>query len=423
MKTDRPVIGVDVGKGQAWYAFLKPDGELFGHKFSATSDAAGFATVFEKIEQITKAFGIKPALVLESTGHYSARLAEMFIRNNLCTVFLINPLQSHSIKSSRIRKVKTDKTDCEDLARLYYLMDLREYELADDNTLDLKLLCRTMRQLSKQRVKLLNQLTGALEQSWPGYLKVMNSVVSLTSMAVLERYPDPQSLIDAEPDEVAVLIAKQARRSFSYAESKYQQLKDSAVEALFIGINRSANTAVVKVYRNALCQINSAIYELQKQIDQLVTVMPQTKLLMTIPGIGPKLAAVIASEIGDINRFDNYKQLVAYCGIEPRVFQSGNFTGTHNKMTKRGSPYLRRAIFLAAAVAIRKDHKGNLVNSMMYEYYHKKTQSKAKKQALGAIMNKLVRIIFSVLKNQKPFVLPQLPKSTISSDVVAMKVA
>jgi transposase len=146
-------------------------------------------------------------------------------------------------------------------------------------------------------------------------------------------------------------------------------------------------------------------------------------LSATIPGIGAKIATVLAAEIGDIKRFQNYKQLVAYCGIDPRVFQSGNFTATKNKLTRRGSPFLRRGLYLAATVAIRKDSKGNMVNPVIYEYYQNKIQSKARKQALGAIMNKLTRIIFSVLKHQKAFELPVVEDTTNVSNIVEMKIA
>jgi hypothetical protein len=108
-------------------------------------------------------------------------------------------------------------------------------------------------------------------------------------------------------------------------------------------------------------------------------------------------------EIGDIVRFTNAKQLVAYCGIDPSVRQSGNFIDTKNKVTKRGSPFLRRALYIAATTAIRKAPNGSFVNSVIYDYYQKKIESKPRKQALGAIMNKLLRIVFSVLKNKQPF--------------------
>ncbi|XER08599.1 hypothetical protein SRRS_42140 [Sporomusa rhizae] len=144
--------------------------------------------------------------------------------------------------------------------------------------------------------------------------------------------------------------------------------------------------------------INEQIKQLEAKIDSLSIHIPAIDLLATIPGIGKKLAHILASEIGDINRFNNAKQLVAYCGIDPSVKQSGNFNGTKNRITKRGSPFIRKALYIAATVVIRQG-----VNSVLLSYYQQKVQTKAKKQALGAIMNKLIRIIYSVLKNEKPF--------------------
>lgn len=142
---------------------------------------------------------------------------------------------------------------------------------------------------------------------------------------------------------------------------------------------------------------------LDDQIKALSEQLPAVALLKSIPGIGDTLAPIILGEIGDIERFSNAKQLVAFSGIDPSVKQSGNFVGTKNKVTKRGSPFLRHALYIAATTSVRKESKGSQVNSVIYEYYQRKIKAKTKKQALGAVMNKLLRIIFSVLKNKQPF--------------------
>jgi transposase len=139
--------------------------------------------------------------------------------------------------------------------------------------------------------------------------------------------------------------------------------------------------------------------------------IPAVELLESIPGIGERLAPVFAAEIGDISRFKTAKQLIAYCGIDPSVKQSGSFTGTKNKFTKRGSPHLRYALYMAAIVSL-KHKSGNYNNRILYDYYERKIQSKAKKQAIGAVMNKLVRIIFSVLKNRRKYI-PITPERQI----------
>lgn len=151
--------------------------------------------------------------------------------------------------------------------------------------------------------------------------------------------------------------------------------------------------------------IDNKLQELEKLIKECAITIPEVDLISSIPGFGKKLSAIIASEIGDISRFDNAKQLVAYCGIDPSVKQSGNFTGTKNKFTKRGSPYIRKALYIAAIISVRKAPNGKCVNPVIYDYYQEKIKSKSRKQALGAVMNKLVRIIFSVLKNNRSFVL------------------
>ncbi|WP_371364587.1 IS110 family transposase [Sporomusa rhizae] len=151
--------------------------------------------------------------------------------------------------------------------------------------------------------------------------------------------------------------------------------------------------------------MDAQIKVIDGEINKWAEQLPEIALLKSIPGIGETLAPLILGEVGDIMRFSNAKQLVAYCGIDPSVRQSGNFVGTRNKVTKRGSPFLRRALYVAATTAIRKSPNGSLVNSVIYEYYKKKIESKPKKQALGAVMNKLLRIIFSVLKNKQSFCL------------------
>ena len=137
--------------------------------------------------------------------------------------------------------------------------------------------------------------------------------------------------------------------------------------------------------------------EIKKLLDKLDSV------ITTIPGIGPTLGATILSEIGDIKRFNSPVKLVAYAGIDASVTKSGQFEGTHNVMSKRGSPYLRRAIYQAALVAYNND-------PVLNAFYHKKrAEGKHHKTCLGAVSRKLCYIIYAVLKANKPYEV-RLPK-------------
>lgn len=251
---------------------------------------------------------------------------------------------------------------------------------------------------------MLNQLTAAVDQVLPGFTRIFN-ISSKTCVELLARYSSPDALLSSPKEDVASLIRSCSRRSLKYALDKYRLLIQCAKDAKETGITLSALYDVICIYAQNLKYLNDKLTELDEMIQRLAITIPEVSLISSIPGFGKRLSSVIVSEVGDISRFNNAKQLVAYCGIDPSVKQSGNFVGTKNKFTKRGSAYIRKALYIAATISVRKDSKARCVNPVIYDYYQKKIKSKPKKQALGAVMNKLVRIIFSVLKNKHPFVM------------------
>lgn len=397
-----PIVGIDVAKSFCFYAVLSPAGDVFMKTFKAFNDKEGFDFVIRQLKKVEDAFNSKPAIVLESTGHYSQRIVHFFCNRGF-KVFLVNPLISHSIKSSLIRKVKTDKVDAEELARLFFMRPLREFVRQDEQYFNLKALSRAAVLLSEQRVAMVNQLIAAVEQVMPTYSKVFSNIASDTSLEVLTRYPSPDRLQQAPKEDVVQIIQIYSRRGLEYSQTKYELLINCAEESKSIGILLEGLYEVIRIYAVNLQHISEQIKQLENKINDLSTHIPAISLLATIPGIGKKLAHILASEIGDINRFKSSKQLVAYCGIDPSVKQSGNFSAAKNRITKRGSPFVRKALYIAATVVIRQSVTGTFVNPVLHTYYQHKIQTKPKKQALGAIMNKMTRIIYSVLKQGKPF--------------------
>lgn len=398
-----PYVGIDVASKFSYYGFITPDGKDYCEPIKANNDARGLAFILKKLKDVEKTLG-RPTLVIESTGHYSSRLVYFFTRNDF-KIILVNPLQSHAIKACSIRKVKTDRMDCRELARMPLMTELRVFEPRDDYTANLRVLTRTLSRLTEQRVDILNQLCATLEQIWPGYDSVFTQVNSKASLEILTKHSSPDSFLAAKQEDIVQLIRAYTRRSQDYAANKYQQLRQAAIDAKTIGVQLTGYALSVQIYSSQIQALNIQMNQLHSSIDELSEKIPAVALLKTIPGIGDTLAPLIAAEIGDITRFGRAKQLVAYCGVDPSVRQSGNFVASQTRFTKRGSPYIRRALYIAATVAIRKDAGGNYVNQVIYDYYQNKITTKAKKQALGAIMNKLVKIIYSVLKNQHPFVL------------------
>ena len=167
-----------------------------------------------------------------------------------------------------------------------------------------------------------------------------------------------------------------------------------------------ANIAMIKTLTRSKREALTAIYTLLDQDSKkdMPLLSMTIDILRSIPGIGLLTAATITAEVGDFSAFSKPGKLTAYFGIDPSVKQSGQFEGTKNKMSKRGSKLLRRVIFTTALANIRKKRNGEKCNPVLYEYYRKKCVSKPKMVALGAVMHKLVFIIFAVVRDKKPFV-------------------
>jgi transposase len=219
-------------------------------------------------------------------------------------------------------------------------------------------------------------------------------------------------ILKANRNKLIALIQKNSRRSLKWATAKYELLNSKAKEFAPLSISNSSNVAMLGVYISMIKTLEENLEKVLKAIRSLIIEdmakdMPMLaltlELLQSIPGIGLISAVTILAEIGDFSAFSKPGKLVAYFGIDPSVMQSGEFTGTQNKMSKRGSRLLRRVLFTIALANIRTKRDKTAYNPVLMEYYKNKCQSKPKKVALGAVMRKLVNYIFAVLRDRKPY--------------------
>lgn len=241
---------------------------------------------------------------------------------------------------------------------------------------------------------------------------VFSNIFSKAAIAVLEEYPTPTHILKANRSKLISLIQKKSRKSVEWSTAKYELLISKAKEFAPLSINNSSNIAMLGVYISMIKTLEENLEKVLKAIRLLVAenmakdvpmLALTLELLQSIPGIGFITAATILAEIGDFSAFSKPGKLVAYFGIDPSVMQSGEFTGTRNKMSKRGSRLLRRVLFTIALANIRTKRDKTACNPVLLEYYKNKCQSKPKKVALGAVMRKLVYIIFAVLRDRKHY--------------------
>ena len=407
----RPIVGIDVGKYFSEMAILSPSNEVVARMKINHNSYADIERAVELLKKAEKDFASRPFVVMESTGHYHKILFHSLCKNGF-EVSIINPIQTDSIKNIGIRKVKNDKVDARRIALLYRFQELKATNIPDEGIDCLRNLCREYYKLSDELTAYKNRLTGIIDQVMLNFKDVFPDACSKTAIAVLEEYPTPTLIIKADKNKLTSLIQKESHRSLEWAAAKYELLVLKAKEFGQLSIDNSANVTMLGIYISMIKSLQQNLGKVLKAIQQLIannlskdipTLSSTLKLLQSIPGIGLLSAATIIAEIGDFSAFSKPGKLVAYFGIDPSVRQSGEFTGTRNKMSKRGSRLLRRVLFTIALANIRTKRNKEACNPVLLKFYKQKCQSKPKKVALGAVMHKLICIIFAVLRDRKPY--------------------
>lgn len=384
------IVGIDIGKNHHEASIVSPEGKQIGHslRFATTHKGADslMSFIFNNIGNSSCIFG------MEATGHYWYPIYS-FLKARGYTIYVINPIQSDSLRKMYIRQTKNDSIDSFLIAEVIRFGQFTTTSMADENILAMRQLCRYRDSVISSRTEIKLRISTIIEQIFPEYEKQFSSLWLSTSMGILEKYLTPENIENAPIDELFEIIKDKSHNRLTKA--KAISIKGAAADTFGIKIAQDAFSFQLK-------QLIDRMNFLDKQIEALdIEIMKYYEqfdcYLHTIPGIGIIGAATILAEIGDISRFKNSSALVAFAGIDPTVRQSGEFNSTHNHMSKRGSPYLRHAIFLAATTC-------SFHNSPLNAYYKKKRdQGKHHLTATGAVARKLTTVIYAVLRDSKPY--------------------
>lgn len=402
------VVGIDVSADFSVIAILAPDGETYKKPFRIEHDLDGFRKLESIIKKGEKEFNDTCGIFMESTSTYHKPLFNYLSKE--FDTYILNPLVICTGRQKNIRKVKNDQVDAFNIAFSCKYQDLKVSQDVDDVVYTLKMLCREYYNYTDMRSDQIKKLKSTLKVIFPGFLKVFSTLNTKTSLAILEKYPRPDDILNANKNKIIELILDTSKKSKGFALDKYDKLVNAANEAKIIAINQSSLYLKVKIAVDMINQINKERELLIAEIERLIYdentpdyVATNVELLKSIPGIATFTAITIVSEMGDIKKFKKAKQLVAFFGLDTSVKQSGKYVSTGRKISKRGTSFGRRALYTVALGSIKLNKKGKPLNSVLYNYYYDNLNKKPKKIKLCAIMHKLLNYIFSVLKNQKPY--------------------
>ena len=384
------IVGIDIGKNHHEASIVSPEGKQIGRslRFATTHKGADslMSFIFKNIGNSPCVFG------MEATGHYWYPIYS-FLKAKGYTIYVINPIQSDSLRKMYIRQTKNDSIDSFLIAEVIRFGQFGTTSMADENILAMRQLCRYRDSVISSRTEIKLRIGTIMEQIFPEYEKQFSSLWVSTSMGILEKYLTPENIENAPIDELFEIIKDKSHNKLTM--KKAISIREAAADTFGIKIAQDAFSFQLKQLIDRMNfhdkQIEALDIEIMKYYEQFDC------YLHTIPGIGIIGAATILAEIGDISRFKNSSALVAFAGIDPTVRQSGEFNSTHNHMSKRGSPYLRHAIFLAATTC-------SFHNSPLNAYYKKKRdQGKHHLTATGAVARKLTTVIYAVLRDSKPY--------------------
>ena len=384
-------VGIDIAKLNHFASAISSDGEILIEPFKFTNDADGFQLLTSKLENL--ALQDDSLIIgLESTAHYGDNLVRYLVASYF-KVCVLNPIKTSSMRKNNIRKTKTDKVDTYIIAKTLMIQDsYRFVSFYDLDLMDLKQLGRFRQKTIKQRTRLKIQLVSYVDQVFPELQYFFKSGLHQKAVyALLKEAPTPLDIASMHMTHLSHLLV-----TASHGHFKKEQAKELRVLAQkSVGANDSSLSIQIT---HTIAQIELLDSQLERVEAEMTGIMKfNDSVIMTIPGIGYINGGMILGEIGNIHRFSNPSKLLAFAGLDPSVYQSGNFQAKQTRMSKRGSRVLRYALMNAAHNVVKN-------NATFKAYYNAKmAEGRTHYNALGHCAGKLVRIIWKMLTDEVEF--------------------
>ena len=384
-------VGIDVSKDKHDCFILSSEGETLADGFTIPNTLDGFNFLLRKIQDCTTPQD-KIKVGLEATGHYSYNLLGFLLDNGLAT-YVLNPLRTNLYrKSLSLRKTKTDRVDARTIASML-LSDagLKPYTSTAYHNEELKSLTRYRFDKVKERAKLKSSISRLVCILFPELEKLVPTLHMASVYALLEEFPGAKQIAGAHLTRLKALLETASKGR--YKRDVALQIREAARNS--IGSRMPAKSLELQHTIRLIRELDTEISEIENQIQSIMKELHSP--ITTIPGVGFRMAAMILAEVGDFTRFASPDKLLAYAGMSPSTYQSGQLKNCYPHMEKRGSRYLRYALYNATKYVC-------LWDPTFSAYFAKKlTEGKHYNVALSHASKKLVRLIFAMEKSRQPY--------------------
>ena len=387
-------VGIDAASMKHDVCILSDHGEILKPPFQIKNTQQDYNRLLKIIIDLKEQLRDDQArLGIESTGSYSETVVNFFSSKEDVDVIYINPLLTKMYQQTRkVHYAKTDKLDAMGIAMFIASdPDIRTFVPIKPEAVRLKEIYREIVSSNKELCECKNRLRSTIHRYFPEYFTVFSDIFSISSLWILDDIESLEQLGRRHPESYMKTVNKSSKGNVTRA--KCEKLISLAKNS--IGVKDGYNAIVISSLVQRIKVILEGKDNLLKAAEVLINKIHPN--LLTIPGVGIISAAGIIGEIGDIDNFNSSDALYAFSGLDPRVYESGKYKATNVRISRKGSPYLRNALYIASECVIRFD-------PVFADFYQKKmNEGKNFRNVLGHVAKKLCRVIYAMLKNNTDY--------------------
>lgn len=392
------IVGVDIAKNVHWAGIILPNGKKVKNPFSFNNNKKGFENLVETVKNVLTMLNFEKVIIgMEPTGHYWKCFARYLQKIEWIKVVTVNPKKVKDAKELDDNcQTKNDKKDCITIARL--IKDARFFEpyLPEGVWAELRNLSNTRAEIVRKQNAVKNRIIATMDEYFPEYTKILKNIFSRTSEEILKKCPFPEDIKSLGKEELLKHIKKTVKRG--YSKKQVEEIYELAEESIGTTEGMQGARFQLRMYIEEAEMLKKQIGMTEEELEKGLKETGYYESLISIQGIGIVSAATLIGEIGDINRFNSYEQIKRYAGLNLVENSSGTHKGK-TTISKRGRSLLRSTLYKMAFTMVGQNNE----IKELYKYLTTRKENQLKKkQAIVAVIGKILQIIFAVAtKNEE----------------------
>lgn len=396
------IVSLDIGSEFNAMALMNKDGEIIGRYPKIFNSRKGFEYFRKVIEHVRRTKGYKKVMVgFEPTGHYWRKIAYYAKECGYEIRFIRTTALKHQRGLDESSPAKNDMRDAVTIGNVVREGKYIDTVIEDGVYRQLRMLAHVRENIGRYNVAAKHRLSAVLDDYFPELKGIFWSMKAKGLWAVLEACPFPEEVLKVGVARISELIARSSKRK-GKAKEKAEKIYQGARESIGLKYVGEADRYRLRMCLEEIKRAEAQLKEVGGQMKELLKELPSAEILMSIRGVGMLTTAVFLGELGDPKNFNHAKQIIKYAGYDPKENDSGKSIG-RKRISKKGRWLLRKYLYF---MGMRVIHR----NPFFRKYYDRKLKKKnrwgqlmKKKEAICAVVNKLIKVIFALLRDQKMF--------------------